>query len=392
MNQPMPLQETKRLPWIDSARGFAILGIFMVNLPSFHGPYFLYGNGQNYWGLGEPGLVHILIDIFFQASFYSLFSFLFGFGMYIIYENLKHRQVEVPYKWLVRRQIILLVIGVLHAFLIWHGDILITYALIGLLLLLFLKRKDITLWIWGACLLLIPTMLMTGLLFLASQLEDLGSIANTAGIEQSYQHYGAGNIADILQQNLTDWLYSNNLFQFIFITCNILPIFLLGVLFARKKWLHDIQQHKKILHIWWGVSLGLFVIFKAGPYLAGNPIWLQLLQDTIGGISSAVFYLLTITLLYNKAVKFFQYIGCVGKMALSNYIYQSIISFIIFYSVGFSLYGKLTPLQTVLIGLGVYLIQTIVSYWWLKHYQRGPIEWLWRSLLYKKKLANKRTG
>ncbi len=67
MNQLKPVQEKLRLPWIDAARGFAIFGIFIVNLPSFHGPYFLYGNGTNYWGNEESGILSMIIDIFFSS-------------------------------------------------------------------------------------------------------------------------------------------------------------------------------------------------------------------------------------------------------------------------------------------------------------------------------------
>ncbi|MGN8644628.1 DUF418 domain-containing protein [Gracilibacillus sp. HCP3S3_G5_1] len=385
-----PLADSKRLPWIDTARGFAIFGIFMVNLPAFHAPYFIYGNGTNYWGTGEPGVWQWIIDIFFQASFYSLFSFLFGFGMQVIYENLHAKNVEAPKKWMIRRLLILLCFGLIHAFLIWYGDILITYAITGFLLLLFLNRKNVTLVVWSICVLLIPTLLFTGLLFLASLIEDLSNIANVAAIESAYQHYGQGSWGEILAQNANDWLFGNTVFNFILVICNLLPIFLIGLLFARNKWLHDLQAHKKTLGKWWIGSLILFVLFKAGPYAFGNPFWFSMLQDTVGGIASAIFYMLTITFLYQKLKKIFTLIGYVGKMALSNYILQSIIGVTLFYSIGFGLYGKLTPFQTVLVGLIVYPIQVILSYLWLKKFKRGPLEWVWRSLIYKKKLSNKR--
>ncbi|MFD2657758.1 DUF418 domain-containing protein [Gracilibacillus thailandensis] len=390
MNNATPLADAKRLPWIDTARGFAIFGIFMVNLPTFHAPYMIYGNGINFWGIGEPGFWQMIIDIFFQASFYSLFSFLFGFGMQIINENLHTKNVEAPQKWMARRLFILLGFGLIHAFLIWYGDILITYAITGFLLLLFMNRKNVTLVVWSICLLLIPTLMLTGLLFLASLIEDISNLADMAAIESSFQHYGQGSWGEILTQNANDWLYGNNLFVFILGLFNILPIFLIGLLFARKKWLHDLQGHKKILRKWWIYSLILFVVFKAGPYAFGNPYWFSRLQDAIGGSASAIFYVITIAFLFDKLTKFFRMVGYVGKMALSNYILQSIIGVTIFYSIGFGLYGQLTPFQTILIGLIVYPVQMILSYLWLNKYKRGPLEWIWRSLTYGKKLSNQR--
>ncbi|WP_058308172.1 DUF418 domain-containing protein [Gracilibacillus massiliensis] len=390
MNQAAPLTDAKRLPWIDTARGFAILGIFLVNLPSFHGPYFLYGSPNNYWGTEEPGIWQAILDIFFQASFYTLFSFLFGFGMQVILENLKAREVASPRKVAVRRSIFLIIFGLIHGLLIWYGDILFTYGIIALLLLLFVKSKNVTLFIWSLCLLLIPNLLFTGLLYMASLFEDIGNFANTAAIEASYQHYGNGTWKEILAQNVNDWLYSNSLLNFIFVIFNILPMFLIGMIFARKKWLHNVQEHHKTLHKIWIISFLLFLLFKAGPYLFGNPFWFSMLQDAIGGSASAIFYVLTITFLYPKLTGWFQLIGSVGKMAFTNYILQSIIGVFIFYSIGLGLYGQLSPFPTLLIGIIVFAIQIVLSHLWLQKFKRGPLEWMWRSLIYKKKLPNKR--
>nr|WP_231710765.1 DUF418 domain-containing protein [Gracilibacillus suaedae] len=232
--------------------------------------------------------------------------------------------------------------------------------------------------------------MLTGLLFLASLIEDINNLTDSAAIESAFQHYGQGSWGEILTQNANDWLYGNNLFTFILGLLNILPIFLIGLLFARKKWLHDLQEHKKTLWKWWIFSLILFVVFKAGPYAFGNPFWFSRLQDTIGGSASAIFYVITIAFLFDKFTKVFKMIGYVGKMALSNYILQSIIGVFVFYSIGFGLYGQLTPFQTILIAFIVYPLQMILSCLWLIKYKRGPLEWVWRSLIYQQKLPNRR--
>ncbi|MFC4386824.1 DUF418 domain-containing protein [Gracilibacillus marinus] len=384
-----PLVENKRLPWIDAARGIAIFGIFLVNIPTFNGPYFLYGNGQNYWGTGEPSIWQMILDIFFQASFYSLFSFLFGFGMQIIWENLEGKNIT-PNRIMIRRLSLLFLFGFIHAFFIWHGDILLTYSVIGFILLLFFPLKNQTLLITALCILLIPVLLYTGLLYLAQGFMTDADLSNGVAIAQSLQHYGNGSWSDIFKQNLADWFYANNPFNFIFILSNILPIFILGVVVARKKWLHDVTTYRPLLIKALVISFVLFVLFKAGPYAFGNPLWFTLLQDTIGGISSSIFYMLSITLLYPYMTRFFTMFAYVGKMALSNYLLQSIVSVFLFYSIGFRLYGKLGPLETVLVVCVVYVCQLGLSYMWLKRYKRGPMEWMWRSFIYKEKLANKR--
>ncbi len=340
-NQALPID--KRLTWIDVARGFAIFGIFMVNLPAFHAPYFLYGNGQNYWGAGSSGGIQIFIDIFFQASFYSLFSILFGFGMQIIIENLSKKNLNSQ-KYLLRRLFVLLGFGLIHALFIWHGDILFTYSLIGFWLLLFIKRKNKTLIAWGLSLLLAPTLLYTLLLYLV---RDYSDAINQTAIDAAMFNYGKGSFSDVLSQNISDWFFVTNPFTLILISMNLLPLFLFGMLIARKKWLHDIHEHQRFLKRAWIVSLVLFLLIKAGPYLIGNPMWLTVLQDFIGGAVSAIFYLVTITLSYPKMKKLFYPLQYVGRMALSNYILQSLLGVFIFYGIGLGFYGKLSPAETI---------------------------------------------
>ncbi|MCT2535612.1 DUF418 domain-containing protein [Aquibacillus koreensis] len=385
-----PLRESQRLQWIDAARGFAILGIFMVNVPAYNAPFFIYGGGEQYWNSSMDRVVQAGIDIFFQASFYTLFSFLFGFGMQIIVEKLSERQLHVN-TFVLRRLGILIIFGLIHAFLIWHGDILLSYGIIGLLLVFFFKRKNLTLVIWALCLLLIPTMLFTGLLFLSSLFGPI-DLVDEVLINQSFENYGNGTLMDIWQQNLQDWLYANDVFTYFLLACNLLPLFLLGMFTARKKWLHDVNQHKSILKRVWIFSFLIFMLLKAGPHFFGNPYWFTMVQDYIGGSTSAIFYLTTITLAFQKESfkKILYPLTYVGKMSLSNYIFQSIVCFIVFYSVGFGLYGKVSPLESVLFVLVVFTIQVFLSKWWLTYYQFGPLEWVWRRLMYLSKLDNKR--
>ncbi|GGM25172.1 hypothetical protein GCM10011351_08570 [Paraliobacillus quinghaiensis] len=383
-----PLTEKKRLTWIDAARGFAIFGIFMVNVPAFNAPYFLYGGEEVFQSSTAGHVIQTIIDIFFQSSFYTLFSFLFGFGIQIIVENIQKRQQPVN-KLLFRRLVILIGFGLIHAFFIWHGDILLTYGIIGMFLFLFFKRADRTLVVWALSLLVIPTLLYTGLLYLVrDQLDGY----NLAGIQQAIAHYGTGSLFEVWQQNFKDWSYSNGIFTYIILIFNLLPLFLLGMVTARRKWLHDIERNHLFLKRVWLISFILFIGIKAGVYLWGNPTWLSMLQDTIGGSASAIFYLTSITLIYRSSIgeKLFQPFTYVGKMSLSNYIFQSVVCFILFYSVGFGLYGSISPLGSIGIVFAVYLGQIFLSRIYMERYRFGPLEWLWRRLMYMERLPNKR--
>ncbi len=129
-SQAAPIKEASRLQWVDAARGFAIFGIFMVNIGAFSAPYFLYGGAEDTWTQTIDRYTMEIIDIFFQASFYTLFSLLFGFGFQMLKERLVEKNIDVG-PFLFRRLFILICFGVIHAFFIWNGDILLHYRAVS---------------------------------------------------------------------------------------------------------------------------------------------------------------------------------------------------------------------------------------------------------------------
>lgn len=388
--QGTPISEKKRLIWIDAARGFAIFGIFIVNIGSFSAPFFMYGGQQEAWQAPIDQLTLAVIDIFFQASFYTLFSILFGFGFQIIQDRLKLKNMEI-FPVLLRRLTLLTGFGFIHAFLIWHGDILLSYGIIGFLLLLFLNVQKKTLLVWAFLLLGGSVGLLSLALF---AVRDYLDIANGPAIQQAMENYQNSNLITIWTQNYRDWLVANGGIGFIFLITTLLPLFLIGMYIARKRWLHEPEKYKSLLLKWWIVSLLFFIGLKMGPYVFGNPTWFSYIQDNLGGTASALFYIISITLfaqtkLGENMLKSFSY---VGKMALTNYITQSIISFVLFYGAGFGLYGQVRPLTGVIIVLIVFILQVLVSRWWLKRFLYGPLEWVWRCFTYLKKQPFRRAS
>ncbi|WP_085992763.1 DUF418 domain-containing protein [Oceanobacillus senegalensis] len=379
-NDVSPIQEGKRLEWIDAARGFAIFGIFIVNIGAFGAPYFLYGGQMEIWMSDISQWTLEIIDIFFQASFYTLFSILFGFGIQMMKERTFVKGIPV-YPFLVRRLTILFAMGAIHAFLIWHGDILLTYGFVGIILLLFLKLEARTKLIVGFILLSGNVVFITFLSYLS---RNYLSIGNEARIDQAFSNYQSNSLSIIWMQNYQDWMYSNTPLTIFFLTLVLLPLFLFGMFLAEKRWLHEPNKHKSILWKLWTISFVLFIGLKLGPYLLGNPRWFSFAQDNVGGTFSALFYIISITLIAGnkkgqKIIKPFTY---VGRMALSNYIFQSIICFILFYGIGFGLYGKVSPLLGVLMVFIIYTCQILISKWWVSRFRFGPLEWIWRSLTY----------
>lgn len=375
-----PTNEKNRLIWIDAARGFAVFGIFMVNIGAFSAPYFLYGGGDNAWTSQADQFMQAFIDVFFQASFYTLFSILFGFGFQLLKDRLAERNAAL-YPVLLRRIAILIGFGLLHSFLLWHGDILLSYGLIGFLLFFFFNVKDRTLLLWGSVLLFGTVGLFTLLLY---QVRDYLDWYNTELVNRALENYQDSSLLVILTQNYNDWLYSNGGMAYLPLTGILLPLFLFGMYLARKRVLHEPKKHLSTLKRLWMVSFILFFVFKLGPYVYGNPDWFSYIQDNIGGTASAIFYLLSITLMSLTKIgkSLILPFVHVGRMALTNYIFQSVISFTLFYGVGFSLYGSVSPVMGFFIVVVVFIFQMIVSKWWIQQFRFGPLEWIWRSLTY----------
>lgn len=383
IEQFKPTNENNRIHHIDMIRGFAILGIFMVNIGAFSAPYFLYGGADRVWDTTLEKFTLAFIDILFQASFYTLFSILFGFSWQLMKDRLQQKGINFS-SFLFRRQVVLIGFGVLHAFLIWYGDILLSYGLIGLLLLLFIQVKDRTLLVWAAVLLIGSVTLLTLLLYPLRYLLDW---SDEQAINQAVENYSSSQLSSIWQQNLQDWSTANSGISFVFLIFTLLPLFLLGMYIARKRWLHEPKKHQHVLWRLAKITFILSVLLKFGPYALGNPLWLSYLQDNLGGTASALFYMALITLFAQTGIgrKILTPLQYVGRMALSNYIFQSIFSFIFFYGVGFGFYHSVTPSVTVVIVLVVFLFQIAISRWWLYRYRFGPLEWVWRSVNYGKK-------
>jgi uncharacterized protein len=384
MKELTPIQVNERIQAIDIIRGFAILGIFIVNMPAFNFPI-QYLPLEKWWTSTQDQITSMLIDIFAQASFYTLFSFLFGFGTYIFYERVTAKGYSFK-KYFTRRLLGLLLIGCIHAFLIWDGDILISYSLIGILLLLF-HRFSPTLWIWLALtLIILPSFVLGGLLFIAVLLDpkNAGWPYDAELGTKAMEVYSSGSFLEIAEQRVHDWLYVNNFENAIFLVLALFPMFLLGMYSAKKKWFAHIEDHIKKMKF---ICIGAFIIscvFKLLPYYYEKNIATEFLQDSIGGPASAIFYASFLALIVRREFwrKLLSPLSFVGRMSLSNYLFQSILCTTLFYNYGFGLYGKIGPFYGFILTLFIYFIQIILSKQWFKRFNYGPIEWLWRRMTY----------
>lgn len=393
---------SNRIQNIDIVRGLAILGILLVNMAHFSYPdlYLMIDNFLAEQWSNLDHLTNAILDMFVQMKFITMFSFLFGFSMILMMEKtLEKGQKFVPIY--VRRLLALLLFGTIHAFFIWDGDILMDYALLGFLLLLFRKARPKTLLIWAVALyavFAIPTAIGS---FMPSQdsekeseMQEEFAADSKKEAKQALHNYGEGSFMDIARQRIHDrqhYMSMNgmaSLNPFLYFLANIpyFSMFLLGAYFAKKRILHRPGDHKGLLKkiFFTGLTIGL-------PLNVLYVIWDNEGLLLIGAPFLMLFYVTSVIFLINRnwGKKLLIPFAAVGKTAFTNYIMQSVIATLIFYNFGLGLYGKVNPFLGLFISLAIFTLQLVISNLWLRKFRFGPLEWIWRMMTYLKGSALK---
>ncbi|MGG4267035.1 DUF418 domain-containing protein [Peribacillus simplex] len=388
----IPIQESKRIVSIDILRGLAILGIFLVNMPSFHSPL-LYIDGAERWSEGWDGILYRFSDVAAQASFYPLFAFLFGFGAVILAIRSEEKGVSFPILF-TKRLGFLLVLGCIHAFFIWHGDILINYAVFGFAFLFFYKMKGRNLILLGSVFYVLPFAILGSLFIIMGIFDREGMEITTdaAMMKQSLEVYQSGTFTEIMSQRALDWYVVNNPFNASILFLSIFPFFLIGAGVAKQGWLQDPVRYKRQLKAISIVSLLVGLLIKVLPYVTVYHFGTIFVQDYFGGPLLTMFYITAITLLAEKrrAYRLFRPLSYVGRMSMSNYLFQSIVCTSIFYSYGLGLYGSVSYTTGFVFLIALFCLQMLLSILWMGLYKYGPVEYLWRFVTYGKKPVMRR--
>lgn len=305
----------------------------------------------------------------------------------------------------------MLLLGAIHL-MIWPGDIVFFYALLGFLLLPLRKLSNKTMLITGAILILSP-ILLYGLKLSYHELNYPSQKLNEIGVwadrhlnpqfndVKSQQEYMAlmKNISwwEVLKGNMAGFFYRYGYLFFVSRVPKVLGMFLIGYVVGRSDFYKNILQHKKILY--WVIGVGLVIGLPANFYLARYMTYYD--ADYYGlqtkGLYQTIFYALGVVplaLVYvsvfmlsfqtQTGKKILSVLAPVGKMAFSNYILQSLVGNFVFLPPGLGYMGQIGPVYYTIFGIGFFIIQIILSTIWLKYYNFGPLEWLWRSATYKK--------
>ncbi len=400
MTNPLsPVNTKQRHIILDTLRGLALFGICLANFSEFSLYSFLDNDSQHSMPTADiDTVVKYLQYIFVDGKFYTLFSLLFGIGFSIILSNAVQNNrngLSIFY----RRMSVLFIIGLFHLIFLWAGDILVLYAFMGFFLPLFRNMADRKLLVCSALLILFPVAIDAGVEFLG------WNLAAPAVAATNYFHGQFG----ITENNFPVWLAESQTYldvlkfnlagSFIrmqeFIEGNrafkVLGLFLLGLYIGRKGIYTNLDQYKPLLRktLRYGFIIGFpTTLLYAWSAMNGRPLGLTIHSAiyAVSVIPFAFFYISAICLWYikNKERKIFIIFAAPGRMALTNYLMQSVFGMIIFYGIGFALGAKTGLVYVELIAAGVFCIQIVYSYIWLNYNRFGPLEWGWRMLTYGK--------
>lgn len=362
----------ERLREVDILRGFAVLGICLVNIPE------MLGNGVAFVSdhTGSDAFVRLLYDMLVQTKFYTLFAFLFGLSFYLFMRSAERRGLAAK-TLMTRRLLLLLLIGIIHGVVIWFGDVLHTYAILGFILMMFYKRKEKTVLIWSWSLLV-----LSGLLIISSTLLAIVLVPEELS-NSIFQ-----TIPDMGER--INFLLTYSTMNLLLRGPEIMGLFLLGLYAGKKGWFEGEVFSKDSLKRWQRISLLLSILFfipMVNHYLSNaayNPNYVYH-YTYLSGKSLAIFYLCTLLrLIQAQGEPKFKGFAAVGRMALTNYLTQSMITMLILYVVLRN--AGLWPLWTCFIySVLLFMLQASWSQVWLRRHGIGPLEWVWRVGTYGKR-------
>jgi len=394
--RPGPAGRAGRLPLIDALRGAAMLGIVLVNFPTMNtmagDETTAYGGMQHPLDRWVGGANMVLLN----GKFYPIFAFLFGLGL-----ALADRAGGRPRRLAARRLLLLLGVGLLHLLLVWWGDILVVYALLGLLVLPALGWPPRRLLLAAVALLV----LVPALSPLLALLDRIGLVAAGQGVlpglglalpppEAVAATYAHGTFPEMLHQRALDYLSDftpfagreaspAKLLGYGTYYAQLLGLMLLGA-WAGRQGLHARlgEERAWTRRAWWVVALpaALLTALRYGvPGLDAPLAYLQ--ADAL-----ALAYLLGLARLLVAWPRARAAFEAVGRLSLTAYLAHTTLCSLLLYATGLGLYGSIGPAALLPLSLGCYALVAWGAGWWSRRFALGPAEWVWRSLLHGRAL------
>lgn len=380
---------SERYDVLDGLRGLALFGILLANILSFSAWGFMPPEQQLALA-GEDGVrwQYMFHHMFVDGKFYTVFSLLFGVGFALQLTRLEKRGLD-GLAIFRRRLLILLGIGLIHVSLVWDGDILTFYALIGLLLPFFRNWSERSLLIVAALLIFVVPFVGHAVLEmlgwrphkLFSEFADRMFVEVGGTVSDPVAWLRRDDPASFFGWVLTGWPYAISTRLESWRIPKLLGIMLLGLVLGRRlnegRLLNDKRMLKRALLAGLLVGVPFSVAYALTPGLGQVS-----LPSLVGTVPLALAYAAAFVLAWPRFKAVLGIFSAPGRMALTNYLMQSVLGILIFYGIGFGLVGYLPPHGIYAIAVAIYAFQILFSKWWLASHEQGPMERLWRLLTY----------
>ena len=395
-----PIGDAERIEVVDVLRGFALCGILFVNIMWFKAPGSL--GAFSYEGPPLDRLVAAGVLALAQGKFFTLFSFLFGWGFATQFLRAEERAAAAGFpRRFLRRSAVLGLIGVVHLALLSEGDILLLYAVVGLLLLPLRHSRSEILLRWVKWLLVVPAavwLLFFGALALGRAFPDGAEdiAASDRETEEAFRTEARTTTAAYLEPAFARTaatrveIYGRNAWLQLVLAPTVLAMFVLGLAAGRRDLARHAVDHRALLRRvrTWGLVIGLplAALFAAGMSLLPtlSALICLSLNGAVAGPLLAMAYAAGIALLWQRPgwQRWLRPLAAMGRMALTNYLLQSVIATLLFYGYGLGLARRVSPSLALVIAAAILAGQVLISGWWMRRYRFGPAEWLWRTLTY----------
>jgi len=376
-----------RIQVVDAIRGFALFGILILHAIEHFELCRYPETSSGFLTWSDPAIFKALFFIF-GGKAYSMFSIMFGFSFFIQMDNQAGKGVDFRMRF-IWRLVVLFVFGYLHA-LMYQGDVLTVFALLGLPLVLMYKLTNkVLIWLCVLFLIQIPTLYNIILSFL-----DPGFVfqQDWSIFEHAFQTFAEGSFQEVIRFNsfsghLAKWTFTYNTGRYL----QMVGLFIIGILLGRYKFFENIDKNKRLVfRIFAGSVIGFVILYSiqfALPVLK--------LYDTqtglIGSLSTSWANLFFTSLLVSGFILIylafrernkFNLLASYGRMSLTNYVLQPLIGVLVFYGYGLGMYQYMGV--TISLGYGIlfFILQLLFCKYWFRYFYYGPLEWLWRAITF----------
>ena len=397
MLQTAPVPSTERFETLDVLRGFALLGILAMNIRVMAGPFgaYMYPLAMFEYA-GANRTAYLFTNTAFDLKMMGLFSMLFGASVLLYAAKSAASNGSLRSLWF-RRMFWLLVIGLVHAYLIWDGDILVPYALCGILLLWWMRRFSAPVLLGAACFVLLVGAVLTVGHFMswdsmseADRTQELSIYMPSEAQTQEQLDGLLGSYVDVVRHRAPIvFLFQTFVFAtFFFWRCS--GMMLLGMALYKWGFLDGRRAVREyVLAAAVGIPVGLALAWYGTVALEG--VRFTMPQRTVsdlwnytGAVLASIGYAAALILLVKReaAPRLRRAFAAIGQMALTNYLLQSAITSVLFLGWGVGLAGRFDYAEQLAVVAAIWAFQLAVSPVWLARYRFGPAEWAWRSLTY----------